>query len=91
MRQMGQRSRVKQQRRQAAAQWALAVEQSRQTWLGKLVQFDLQRGYGVQYDRVIEISDDGDVLVACLPDYDRPVAALAFTLGYLHVLALVGE
>ena len=88
---MGQRSRVKQQRRQAAAQWAIVVEQARQTWLGKLVQFDLQRGYSVQYGRVIEVSDDGDVLVACLPGYDRPVAALAFTLGYLHVLTLVGE
>ena len=88
---MGQRSRVKQQRRQAAAQWALAVEQARHTWLGKLVQFDLQRGYGVQYARVLGISDDGDVLVACLPGYDRPVAALAFTLGYLHELTLVEE
>ena len=88
---MGQQSRVKQQRRQAAVPLARAVEQARQTWLGKLVQFDLQRGYGVQYGRVIGISEDGDVLVVCLPGYDRPVAALAFTLGYLHVLRLVEE
>ena len=88
---MEQRSRAKRQQRQAGVPLATVVEQARRTWLGKLVQFDLQRGYGVQYARVIQISDDGDVLVACLPGYDRPVAALAFTLGYLHVLTLVEE
>ena len=55
------------------------------------MQFDLQRGYGVQYGRVVEITDDGDVFVECLPGYDRPVAALAFTLGYLYVLTAVEE
>ena len=88
---MEQRSRAKRQQRQAGVPLATVVEQARRTWLGKLVQFDLQRGYGVQYARVIQISDDGDVLVVCLPGYDRPVAALAFTLGYLHVLTLVEE
>ena len=88
---MEQRSRAKRQQRQAGVPLATVVKQARRTWLGKLVQFDLQRGYGVQYARVIGISDEGDVLVACLPGYDRPVAALAFTLGYLHVLTLVEE
>ncbi len=88
---MGRQSRRKQQEYQAATQLTTAIEQARKIWLGKLVQFDLQRGYGVQYGRVIEMSDDGDVFVACLPAYDRPVAALAFTLGYLHVLTLVEE
>ena len=88
---MGRQSRMKQQRRQASSQQVSTIEQARQIWFDKLVQFDLQRGYGVQCGRVMEISDDGDVLVAGLPGYDRPVAALAFTLGYLHVLTLVEE
>ena len=83
-------SKIKQLRRQAMAQRVM-VEQARQTWLGKLVQFDLQRGYGLQYGRVTQITDEGDVFVECLPGYDRPVAALAFTLGYLSVLTLVEE
>jgi len=88
---MGRQSRMKQQRRQASAQQISSVEQARRIWLNKLVQFDLQRGYGVQYGRVVEITDDGDVFVECLPGYDRPVAALAFTLGYLYVLTAVEE
>lgn len=87
---MGRQSKRKQQRR-VAAQCLSSVEQARQTWLGKKVQFDLQRGYGIQYGRVVQITDDGDVFVECLPGYDRPVAALAFTLGYLHVLTVVEE
>ena len=83
-------SKIKQLRRQAMAQRVM-VEQARQIWLGKLVQFDLQRGYGLQYGRVTQIMDEGDVFVECLPGYDRPVAALAFTLGYLSVLTLVEE
>jgi hypothetical protein len=83
-------SKIKQLRRQAMAQRVM-VEQARQTWLGKLAQFDLQRGYGLQYGRVTQITDEGDVFVECLPGYDRPVAALAFTLGYLSVLTLVEE
>ena len=83
-------SKIKQLRRQAMAQRVM-VEQARQTWLGKLVQFDLQRGYGLQYGRVTQITDEGDVFVECLPGYDRPVAALALTLGYLSVLTLVEE
>jgi hypothetical protein len=88
---MGRQSKMKQQRRQALSQQVSSIEQTRQIWLDKLVQFDLQRGYGVQYGRVVEITDNGDVFVECLPGYDRPVAALAFTLGYLHVLTLVEE
>jgi len=82
---------MKQQRRQASSQQVSTIEQAQQIWFDKLVQFDLHRGYGVQYGRVVEITDDGDVFVECLPGYDRPVAALAFTLGYLHVLTLVEE
>lgn len=88
---MGQQSRRKQQQRQVTTQLTTTVEQARKIWLGKLVQFDLQRGHGVQYGRVIEMSDNGDVFVACLPGSDRPVAALALTLGYLPVLTLVEE
>lgn len=84
---MGKQAQRKQERRHLAQ----AVAQARQVWLSRRVQFDLQRGQGVQYGRVESISDEGDVLVACLPGYDRPVAALAFTLGYLHVLTLVDE
>ncbi len=88
---MGRQSRMKQHRRQASSQQVSTIEQARQVWLNKLVQFDLRRGYGAQYGRVVEITDDGDVFVECLPGYDRPVAALAFTLEYLHVLTLVEE
>jgi hypothetical protein len=88
---MGRQSRMKQQRRQASSREVSIIEQARHIWLDTLVQFDLQRGYGVQYGRVVEITDDGDVFVECLHGYDRPVAALAFTLGYLHVLTLVEE
>jgi hypothetical protein len=81
MSEMGQEVRKKRHREHVA--------QARQVWLNKLVRFDVQQGAGVQYGRVVAISDEGDVLVECLPGYDRPIAALAFTLGYLHVLTLV--
>jgi len=88
---MGRQARGKREQERAEAQLAQAVAQARQTWLGKRVRFDLQQGYGVQYGRVIQISDDGDVIVVCLPGYDRPIAALAFTLGFLPILILAEE
>ncbi len=88
---MGRQARMKRERRQGLL---IGLEQQviqvRQVWLGKLVRFDLGRGEGVQYGRVVFITDEGDVFVACEPG-SGSVAALAFTLGYLHVLALVDE
>jgi len=84
---MGRQARMKRERRLVqSTHIGQQVAQARRIWLGKRVQFDLQRGYGAQYGRVVSISDEGDVLVECLPGSDRPVAALAFTLSYLHVL-----
>ena len=88
---MGRQARMKRERRQGLlTELDQQVMQARQVWLGKRVRFDLGHGDGVQYGRVVFITDEGDVFVACEPG-SGSVAALAFTLGYLHVLTLVDE
>jgi len=85
---MGKQARWKRERR-LMPQWQ-AVRQARQKWLGKVVQFDLGQGDGVQLARVTSISDEGDVVVECLAGSDRRVPGLLMSLGYLdQVLTLV--
>lgn len=68
------------------------IEQARHKWLNQIVRFDLGQGDGVQYGMVTDISDEGNVLVVCLPGFDRRTAALNMSLGYVdRVLALVVE
>ena len=66
-----------------------SVQQIRQAWLGKRVAFDAGRGDGVQQDKVVQVMDDGSVLVECLPEYRGRVVAVALTPGYLDRLTLV--
>jgi len=66
-----------------------SVQQIRQAWLGKRVAFDADRGDGVQQGMVVQVMDDGSVLVECLPEYRGRVVAVALTPGYLDRLTLV--
>ena len=69
-----------------------SVQQARQKWLGKTVQFDLHRGLGVQLGEVTSISSDGTVVVECLAGYDAVVPALMMSLGFVEqTLTLVDE
>ena len=65
------------------------VRQIRQAWLGKRVAFDAGRGDGVQQGMVVQVMDDGSVLVECLPEYRGRVVAVALTPGYLDRLTVV--
>ena len=66
-----------------------SVQQIRQAWLGKRVAFDAGRGDGVQQGMVVQVMDDGSVLVECLPEYRGRVVAVALTPGYLDRLTLI--
>ena len=66
-----------------------SVQQIRQAWLGKRVAFDAGRGDGVQQGIVVQVMDDGSLLVECLPEYRGRVVAVALTPGYFDRLTLV--
>jgi hypothetical protein len=73
-------------------QWQAIVRQARQKWLNRLVVFDLHQGEGMMRGKVVSISDEGDVFVACLPGYDQRVPGLVMSLGFLdRALTLVDE
>ena len=79
-------------RQQRERQQLAMIEQARRTWLHQVVRFDLGQGDGVQFGMVTDISDEGDVLVICLPGFDRRVAALTMSLGYVErVLTVVTQ
>ena len=76
---MGKQSRRKQERRHSS-EWQ-AIKQARRTWLGQVVEFDIQRGDGVRRGKVTSISEDGDMVVECLPEYVQDVSGVALSLG----------
>ncbi len=73
-------------------QWQAIIRQARQQWLDQSVRFDLHQGDGVMVGKVVSISDEGDVFIACLPGYGRRVPGVMLSLGLLdRVLTLVDE
>ena len=85
---MGRQARRKRQH-QGERESRPTVQQIRQEWLGKRVAFDAGRGDGVQQGMVVQVMDDGSVLVECLPEYRGRVVAVALTPGYLDRLTVV--
>ncbi len=73
-------------------QWQAIIRQVRHKWLDQSVQFDLYQGDGVMVGKVTSISEEGDILVTCLPGSDRRVPGVMLSLGLLdRVLTLVDE
>src|SRR2546421_11420492 len=85
---MGRQARRKRQHR-GEGESRPTVQQISQAWLGKRVVFDAGRGDGVQQGMVVQVMDDGSVLVECLPEYRGRVVAVALTSGYLDRLTLI--
>lgn len=67
------------------------MSQLRQVWLGKRVAFDAGRGDGIQQGKVTQVTEDGSVLVECLPEYRGRVVAVAVTSAFLDRLLVVEE
>ncbi|GHO75599.1 hypothetical protein KSD_33700 [Ktedonobacter sp. SOSP1-85] len=79
------------QRRKEAVRWREIVHLLRQKWLGQSVFFDVGQGQGVQYGRVLSISDEGDFFIEVFSASGERVSLVAMSPGYVErLLSLVG-
>ena len=85
---MGQAARRKQERREQEKAHQKRIQAARVQWVNKFVQFDAGQGRGIQRGQVMEVSDEGVMLVACLPGSGR-VAGAALTLDMVDRLSVV--